>query len=354
MIHSTTQYMPHSHKPSSPEFIQLRTAFAATRDQLLNGSNSAQLEKPLAYWALPNDRGLPFALLTQRVHDVLAAPFDSLAATPGIGPKKLKTLLTLLERIALEDRGSAAHPVETADEAKPVAPPSSTAASFDPSAVSEAQWRQWCDAIVKSNFESEMLGRLAPSLQVIPSRLWRKTLGEYAHHSLSEIRRLKNHGAKRVQAILSIFSEVNRFTSLCDQRSYMTVRLVPKHITLAGNGLAALLADRNLMTTSEIRTRVVAPLAEQVKIDLGSKAYSVVQSRLGINASPLSINSLTRKLGLTPARIYQYYESVTIVMSVRWPEGHDELSRVCKIAESQPADPAVVTLLNEMHDLFFA
>src|SRR5438093_2350080 len=53
---------------------------------------------PLAYWALPTDRRLPKALLGLSLRDIVGTPFAKLRATPGIGAKKLATLIELLER----------------------------------------------------------------------------------------------------------------------------------------------------------------------------------------------------------------------------------------------------------------
>src|SRR5262245_18052683 len=92
---------------------------------------------PLAYWAVPKDRRLPRALLGYSLRRIVETPFAKLRATPGIGIKKLATLVELLER-ALETSGpgQAAAPVPNSLPATEAA--AQEAANVDPAAVSES------------------------------------------------------------------------------------------------------------------------------------------------------------------------------------------------------------------------
>src|SRR5215472_628317 len=85
-------------KASTAEEFQLITSFEAVRKTLLADRFADRLEKPLAYWALPNDRRLPLAFLGRTIKDLLATPFEELSATPGIGQKKISPLVKLLSR----------------------------------------------------------------------------------------------------------------------------------------------------------------------------------------------------------------------------------------------------------------
>src|SRR4029079_13306754 len=82
----------------SAEDYKIVSNFQALRKQLLEDKYSDRLEKPLAYWALPNDRRLPLAFLGRTIRDLLAPPFEELSATPGIGQKKISSLVKLLSR----------------------------------------------------------------------------------------------------------------------------------------------------------------------------------------------------------------------------------------------------------------
>ena len=73
--------MTHS---TSAEEVKLRAAFENARTALLSPDHADRLDKPLAFWVLPNDRRLPIAFLPRLLKDLLAVPFEDLAATPGI------------------------------------------------------------------------------------------------------------------------------------------------------------------------------------------------------------------------------------------------------------------------------
>lgn len=90
-------------KTSTADRTCLRNHFAAARATLLANATAAQLDRPLSYWALPADRRLPVALLDRPLRDIVQTPFDRLAATPGIGQKKLGTLVLLMERVIAAD-----------------------------------------------------------------------------------------------------------------------------------------------------------------------------------------------------------------------------------------------------------
>src|SRR6476660_10616265 len=85
-------------KVTSVEDYKIVSSFQSLRKTLLDDKFADRLEKPLAYWALPNDRRLPLAFLGRTIKDLLATPFEELSATPGIGQKKITSLVKLLSR----------------------------------------------------------------------------------------------------------------------------------------------------------------------------------------------------------------------------------------------------------------
>src|SRR5580692_6337334 len=87
-------------KVTTAEEYKLVSGFQTLRRALLNDGNPERLERPLAYWALPNDRRLPLAFLGRPLRILLQTPFEELVATPGIGRKKISTLMKLLGRAA--------------------------------------------------------------------------------------------------------------------------------------------------------------------------------------------------------------------------------------------------------------
>ena len=73
---------------SVEEFKQI-TSFQSLRKSLLQEDFAERLEKPLAYWAMPAIGALPLAFLGRTLRELLDTPFEQLAATPGIGRKKI-------------------------------------------------------------------------------------------------------------------------------------------------------------------------------------------------------------------------------------------------------------------------
>ena len=83
--------------------LQVVSRFEGLRKALLTEAYADHLDKPLAYWALPTDRRLPLALLGRTLRDLLDTPFADFSATPGIGRKKIASLVLLLARAANTD-----------------------------------------------------------------------------------------------------------------------------------------------------------------------------------------------------------------------------------------------------------
>jgi len=92
-------------RTSSSAVIDCRlvASFIRVREKLLRPQFADRLDRPVAYWALPNDRRLPLALIDRGVRELLTTPFESLYDTPGVGPKKLASLVGLLERVTQFD-----------------------------------------------------------------------------------------------------------------------------------------------------------------------------------------------------------------------------------------------------------
>ena len=63
--------------------------------------------------------------------------------------------------------------------------------TFDPALVSEALWSQWRETVKSHNIGQEKLGRLAPTLQALPTVIWHKPLSDYVNYTVAEIRQLR-------------------------------------------------------------------------------------------------------------------------------------------------------------------
>ncbi len=275
---------------------------------------------PLAYWAVPKDRRLPRALLGYSLRRIVETSFAKLRATPGIGIKKLATLIELLERVL------AAGP-----DGRPSAPPSPSAspavvviatggADFDPGAVSESQWAQWCEAVKRHGLANEPLGRFAVTLRDLAGVLWHTPLSAYTDLTLEELRGRKTHGEKRVRAVIEIFAAVQ---SLLGQQpsTHLSVRVVPGFAAPLEAWLLAAADREGFPPAGEVQRAFIDPLIEQLRHDAGETVAQLAADRLLATTGEFNVRAAAGELGLTRARVYQLLAEASAVLSVRWPEG---------------------------------
>ena len=177
----------------------LASRFQSICETLKQENYQDRMSKPLAFWVLPNDRRLPLALLNRSIGQIINTPFDDLAATPGIGRKKISSLVELMLR-ATSDTPPSLPTTETA-----LSDGSGSGSSqFDAKIVSEALWSQWTAVVRQFNLGNERIGRVADSLNSIPTVIWTRKLGEYENLTLSQIRGLRTHGEKRVRCVMEV------------------------------------------------------------------------------------------------------------------------------------------------------
>ncbi len=304
--------------------FRLVNRFDTLRRKLTDPRFADRWDKPLAFWALPNDRRLPLAFLDRTVEDLLRTPFDSLLATPGVGRQKIAALLRLLARAAREtapdDPWLEANPPADA-ETDPQSARGDLSEFIDPTLVSEAVWVQWRQAVVTHGLEDEPLGRYAPTLEHLPRVLWNTPLRNYTQLSLAEIRRLRTHGEKRVNAVLEVFGSLFRVLGRVPADAMLAVRVEPKCIREADEWATTLLAEGRLATPDEVVSQFVRPLLDQIRLDAGDQVADLAASRLGIDGSGTSVRQAARGLGLTRARVYQLLADVAEVLRLRWPAG---------------------------------
>lgn len=339
---------------NSAEEHKLVSSFEAIRRTLLQEEYADRLKKPLAYWALPNDRRLPLAFLGRSVGDLLSTPFSELTATRGIGQKKISSLVRLLHRATNDAPPAVPYGLkDLADELD-----QQTSASerqeqpgtigFDPSIVSEALWVQWCDTIRRFHLGRETLGRLAPSLQALPTVIWQTPLSEYVDLTLSEIRQLKTHGEKRVRVVLEVFYAIHELLANAHGDNHLSTRLVPSFVPPVEDYVAQVKRSARPATRDEFAAFVVEPMLQQTQIDSGDAVAGLARHRMGVGAEQKSVRDQSREMGVTRARVYQLLEDCGKVMEVRWPEGRTLLA---SIATKVDADAQILFTLTQQ--LFF-
>ena len=311
---------------SSVEELQVVSRFEGLRKILLSDGYTDHLDKPLAYWALPADRRLPLAFLGRTLNDLLNTPFSELSATPGIGQKKIRSLVTLLSRAANTD--PSALPVDLSVVSPDGKSPASQARSsngFDPSAVSEVVWAQWRATVVKRGLGHEALGRFAPSLKNMTRVIWNAPLEDYTSTTLAEIRAMKTHGEKRVRAILEVFHSIHHLVAEMGHQGHLVVRIVPRLIDGVETWIGRALQTPGMPGAEEISREFVGPLLEQVRTDATQQIARLAEYRLGINGPMTSVRQAARTMGLTRARVYQLLNEINDILTVRWPMGRHQV-----------------------------
>jgi hypothetical protein len=337
-------------KAISNDRYRLVGTYERLRKALLDQSDDGRLDKALSYWVLPTDRRLPIAFLDRSLRDLLERPLDELMGTPGVGHKKILGFFDLLKRASKAKTPDAPFGL-SASEPKQKAKKPAAGAPFDSSLVSEALWTQWCETVQRYGLGPEKLGRLAPSLQTLPTVIWHTRLEEYADRSLAEIRQLKTHGEKRVHAILEVFCTVHEALATATLQDNLDVVLVPRFIPPLVRWLNETIHRPDLPEVDDLHKFIVRPMVAQVKIDLGDQVANLAAARLCLDDDSPSVKQQAETIGVTRARVYQLLEDCGKVMEVRWPEGRWLLAPLATRFGS--SHPETIGLLHGLCDLFY-
>ena len=358
------QYLPdgikamegHMTKVTSADEYKLHSSFDEIRNVLLDGRYTDRRHKPLAYWALPNDRRLPLAFLGRTIDDLLSTPFDELSSTAGIGQKKIGSLVRLLHRATQDQPPAVPFGISDRSGEQDSAGPEiddTQPNNFDPSIVSESLWTQWRDTVRQREVGHEKLGRLAPTLQALPTVIWHSPLQYYLDFSVSEIRQLKTHGEKRVRVVLEVFHVVHELLSNTSARSHLDVRLVPKFIPPMEDWISDVMQRTEGLPPGELQRELILPMLRQIEIDAGPTVHKLANSRLGIDGESQSVRAQSRRMGVTRARVYQLLDDCSKVMNVRWPEGEQRLVRLAEHLKEQQGDASDLETLDAASELLF-
>ena len=336
-------------KAISNDRYRLVGTYERLRKSLIGQPDDGRLDKALSYWVLPTDRRLPIAFLDRSLRDLLSRPLEELMSTPGVGQKKILGFFDLLKRASKAASPDAPFGLSANDgkKSKEVA----ATVGFDAAIVSEALWTTWCDTVQRFALGPEKLGRLAPSLQSLPTVIWHTRLEDYAGRSLAQIRRLRTHGEKRVNAILEIFCTVHEALATATLQENIDVLLVPRFIPPLGRWLNESILQSEVPNVEELHQHVVRPMIAQIKIDLGAQVADLAAARLSLDENSPSVKQQADTIGVTRARVYQLLEDCAKVMDVRWPEGRWILAPLTTRFGS--SRPEAIGLLHGICDLFY-
>jgi hypothetical protein len=316
-------------KTSSAGDFQLLSSFEEIRTTLAEAKYDQRRQKPLAYWVLPTDRRLPLAFLGITLDDILSKSYEELAATAGIGQKKISTLVKLLHRAAQEKQPDSPYGLDTlahdelqawSDAAQPE--------EFDADTVSEAHWALWRETVRRHDMGRVTFGRIAPTLQALTTVIWNTPLAEYLDCTLDQLHSKKTHGEKRVRVVLEVFFIVHRMLGGSQPQNHLRFCLQPKFIEPIDTWLSEALAHTEEPSTQDIHDQLVIPLLDQIENDAGLDVRLLAEGRLGVGQGRESVRSQSRRLGVTRARVYQLLEESSKVLEVRWPEGRTHMNEL--------------------------
>ncbi|MCA9118603.1 MAG: hypothetical protein H6822_03970 [Planctomycetaceae bacterium] len=309
---------------------------------------SIRLDLPVAHWAVGSDRRLPYGLLDRTVRQISTASYESLLATPGVGRKKFASLLMLLQR-ALESSevptgGAANPPIESIEFQQD---------AFAPESVSQVIWAEWQETVQRHRLESEPLGRLAPSLQMLPTVIWSKPLGDYLRFTIDELRSLKTHGDKRVTAVLQVFHLVHSLLGNSNRSSRVLAQLTPAFVPPVEQWIYGVLSNEHLPSPQDLRQNLLLPLLNQIERDAGETVHRLAAGRLGVEAFPEGVRDQSLELGVTRARIYQLLETCGDVMQVRWPAGRWMFKLLIQRVQMHSSQPELIEMLESLQWLLY-
>lgn len=330
---------------------KLVTAFESLRKRLLQPKFNDRLDKPLAYWAISTDRRLPLAFMGNSLRELLDTPFEDLFSTAGIGHKKIRTFLMLLKRAAQPKPIGA-----LAADAEDILDVAATTARsqpdvIDPSIVSEALWVRWRATVRNHGLEDKPLGQFAASLVDMPRVIWHRPLRTYTELTLAEVRSLRTHGEKRVNAVLEVFGNLHKMLVNVDVEGPLAARIVPRFLVPIESWVLRWLSNVGAPNRKEIHESFVSPLLDQLKIDVGPLIAQLAEAK--VTSSSGAVRKAANKLGLTRARIYQLLSEVSDVVTLRWPAGPALVRQLRDKMHDAGADREVLVWLDTVIELFF-
>ena len=285
-------------KSSSADDVKLMSSYETVRATLLSPASwPIDSTSRSRFGPCPNDRRLPTAFLGRTLRDLLNTPFPQLAATAGIGRKKLMTFVKLLVRATKDDSPGPEQLNELHDEEAAPITGTDDAGNFDPTRVSEVVWARWRETARRHGIGQEILGRIAPSLATLPTVIWTTPLSFYLDQSLGDIRQLKTHGEKRVNVVLEVFHTVHQMLSHIDQNGGLAVRLAPRNIAAVEDWMAEAKGRSFTPGLGEVEQCLVEPLLKQLEIDAGDTVCKLARGRLGVGAKAESVRNQSQGPG---------------------------------------------------------
>jgi hypothetical protein len=332
------------------EVLLMQTEFSELREKLLESQFGDRRKRPILYWSKPDDRRLPMALIDLTVDQLLGKSFEDLCLTRGIGVKKLRMLLELLERAIAGDPQLPEPEASGAETMVPnhAAKLAEALETFNSRAVTEGQWAKWKTTVARHRLNSLPLGRLARNLMEITSVIWNSPLGNYLPYSLEELRQLRTYGEKRVSSILEVFYTIDLSMTAMPEGGHLMLRLEPRVVYEVESAIFDIMSQVAIPQAKVVQQMVITPVLNQLRLDMGDFAFDLVRDRVGAGAKAKAIREQSEELGLTRARLYQVLEECALAAHVRWPQGRVMLNELMVFLTNRDGMEKVVRQLHQL------
>ncbi|HBO46435.1 MAG TPA: hypothetical protein DD670_21405 [Planctomycetaceae bacterium] len=154
-------------------------------------------------------------------------------------------------------------------------------------------------------------------------------LEKYTQPTLAEIRRMKTHGQKRVRAIVEVFHHVHQIASGGHTMEQLVHQLCSPRVAHARHWTDQRLQGSALPSVGEIREHFILPLLKQIEIDGTERLVLLARYRLGLDGPEMSVRDVSRRMGLTRARVYQMLDIINDILMIRWPDGRRMVHELC-------------------------
>ena len=93
-------------------------------------------------------------------------------------------------------------------------------------------------------------GRVAPSLQALPTVIWETPLREYASEHVMDIRQMRTHGEKRVRVVMEVFFAIDRLLRPVQAETHLAFSLVPAFVPLLESFISRSVAESHEVSLS--------------------------------------------------------------------------------------------------------
>jgi hypothetical protein len=327
-------------------FDKLRFDRARERVRRLMGEELAHA--PLRLFVTNDDQHLPKRLLGKSVTELLMQMSAAeILEIPGVGPTRLRRLLTVVERALLqlemrrESRSAHHEPEPISDSPPPVAitdPPEPVAGK------PRSAWQTYFDLLYRHRLDHLPIGMFTESIRDLPQGLWDKPLSVFLNPEP-----LGPNTRRKVELVVT---QLASFLDSVDPNTFASLPTLP-----VIRQLAAWVERAGRLAEPPTRVEFVGgfcePLLSQIEADFSADVSTICALKVGLRSAPETLKSISTRFGVTRERIRQHLATVSDALRIRWPDGPSRLKRLLDVLNASRTGRDVQELAERIaKDLF--